>query len=114
MFQFPVRRLAIAALFSLGLGAINLVEAQEFTMSALTTNPLGIAAVESLDLAMNKKDIDAAVSYLAEPYIQHNPKAPSGIEAARMGMTMLAKAFPDRVVEFKRVLVDGDLVVIAK
>ncbi len=81
-------------------------------MTELTTHPLGRAAVESMDLAFNQKAFDAALSYLAEPYIQHNPKAPDGIAAARAGMEMLAKAFPDRRVDFKRVLVDGDLVAV--
>ena len=80
--------------------------------SSLTTHPNGIAAVASLDLAFNQKKVDEAIAYLAEPYIQHNPKAPSGLAAARAGMAMLAKAFPQRRIEFKRVLVDGDLVAV--
>ncbi len=81
-------------------------------MASLTTNPLGIAAIQSMDAAFNEKNIEKAMSFLAEPYIQHNPKAPSGIAAARAGMEMLAKAFPDRRVDFKRVLVDGELVAV--
>ena len=99
------------------LGAIALIAAgqtafAEDSMKDLTTHPLGIAALESMDLAFNQKDFDAALSYLADPYIQHNPNAPDGVAAARAGMEMLAKAFPDRRVLFKRVLVDGDLVAV--
>lgn len=52
------------------------------------------------------------MSYLSNPFVQHNAKAPDGVAAARMGMEMLAETFPDRRVEFKRVLVDGDLVAV--
>lgn len=108
-FTRPLRVAAIAV--TLGLATAQLAHADD-TMKDLTTNPLGIAALESMDYAFNKKDFDTAMSYLSDPYIQHNPKAPDGIAAARMGMEMLAKAFPDRRVEFKRVLVDGDLVAV--
>ncbi|MDE4142127.1 nuclear transport factor 2 family protein [Phaeobacter gallaeciensis] len=103
----PVRVAAIAV--TLGLATAQLAHADDM-MTDLTSNPLGIAALESMDYAFNKKDFDKAMSYLSDPYIQHNPKAPDGVAAARAGMEMLAKAFPDRRVEFKRVLVDGDLV----
>lgn len=105
-----LRQIGLAAVAIMAMAGTTL--AQDFSMSELTTNPLGIAAIESMDLAFNQKKFDEAMTYLADPYIQHNPKAPNGIAAARVGMEMLAKAFPERKVEFKRVLVDGDLVAV--
>lgn len=99
----------VAAVFALFLTSTSYAEEN---MTQLTTHPLGIAAVQSMYLAFNQKKVDEAISYLAEPYIQHNPKAPSGLAAARVGMEMLIKLLPDRKVEFKRVLVDGDLVAV--
>ena len=106
-----LRSAAAAGLLVATIGAVNTATA-EGEMTDLTTNPLGIAALESLDLAMNQRDIDGAMAYLSEPYIQHNPKAPSGLAAARAGMAMLAEAFPERQVLFKRVIVEGNMVVV--
>jgi predicted SnoaL-like aldol condensation-catalyzing enzyme len=78
----------------------------------LTTNPAGIAAVEFLDLAINQRKIDEAVKYLAPPYTQHNLQIPDGIEGARTGIPAFIKLFPGLHLDFKRVMVDGDLVMV--
>jgi predicted SnoaL-like aldol condensation-catalyzing enzyme len=78
----------------------------------LTTNPAGIAAVEFLDLAINQRKIDEAVKYLAPPYTQHNLQIPDGIEGARTGIPAFIKLFPGLHLDFKRVMVDGDLVAV--
>ena len=81
--------------------------------SGLTTKPAGIAAVEFLDLAVNQKKVDEAVSkYVAPPYTQHNPQVPDGVDGVRAGITGLVKLIPGLHYEFKRVLVDGDLVAV--
>ena len=80
---------------------------------APSTNPLGVAAVEFLDLALNQKKVDEAIDrYLAPPYTQHNPQVPDGIEGARAGLTGLLKQVPGWHYDFKRVIVEGNLVVI--
>ena len=81
--------------------------------SGLTTKPAGVAAVEFLDLAVNQKKVDEAVSkYVAPPYTQHNPQVPDGVDGVRAGITGLVKQIPGLHYEFKRVLVDGDLVAV--
>jgi uncharacterized iron-regulated protein len=61
----------------------------------LTNDPSGIAVVEFLDLALNQKQVDAAIDkYLAPPYTQHNPMVPDGIEGARVGLGGLVKQLP--------------------
>ena len=79
----------------------------------LTTSPVGAAAVAFLDLAINQKKVDEAVAkYLAPPYTQHNPQIPDGVEGARVGIAGFVKQFPGLHLDFKRVLVDGDLVAV--
>ena len=101
---------------ALGIAALTLLPSfasAQIDASTLSKNPLGIAAVEFLDLALNQKKVDEAIDkYLAPPYTQHNPQVPDGIEGARAGLTGLLKQVPGWHYDFKRVLVDGDLVVI--
>lgn len=79
----------------------------------LTNRPAGVAAVEFLDLAFNQKKVDEAVSkYLAPPYTQHNPQVPDGVEGARAGLTGFLKQMPSLHYDFKRVIVEGDFVVV--
>jgi predicted SnoaL-like aldol condensation-catalyzing enzyme len=79
----------------------------------LTKDPRGIAAVEFLDLAINKNKVDeAAAKYLAPPYTQHNQLIPDGIDGVRAGIPAFIKQFPGLHLDFKRVLVDGDLVAV--
>ena len=79
----------------------------------LTTKPAGIAAVEFLDLALNQKKVDEAVAkYVAPPYTQHNPQVADGVEGVRAALAGFIKQIPGLHYEFKRVLVDGDLVAV--
>jgi len=79
----------------------------------LTTKAAGVAAVEFLDLAVNQKKVAEAVSkYVAPPYTQHNPQVPDGVDGVRAGITGLVKQIPGLHYEFKRVIVDGDLVAV--
>ena len=82
-------------------------------ISKLTSDPLGVAAVELLDLALNQQKVDEAIEkYIAPPYTQHNPMVPDGIEGARAGLKGLLKQIPDWHYDFKRVIVDGNMVVV--
>ena len=65
----PIRVVEARTAGSAGGDAVNKIDAP-----ALSTNPLGVAAVEFLDLALNQKKVDEAIDrYLAAPYTQHNP-----------------------------------------
>jgi len=62
--------------------------------------------------AINEKDFEAASQYLGDVYIQHNPLAadgPEGLAAFIEWAKVNAATFQ---VEFKRVLADGDFVVV--
>ncbi len=70
------------------------------------------AVLESYDLALNKKDADAAFKYLGPSYRQHNPTVADGFEGWRAMVAWLKKDRPDFRVEVKRVIAEGDFVVL--
>lgn len=59
-----------------------------------------------------KLDADAAVKLLGPKYIQHNPTAPDGVEGFKGFIKFLKEKFPNRTSEIKRVMADGDLVIL--
>ncbi|CAM5692203.1 nuclear transport factor 2 family protein [Streptomyces canus] len=70
-------------------------------------------ALAFVDLALNQKQPQKAADlYLRDPYIQHNPQIANGKAAFVTWATNFIKAVPDVKVDFKRVLADGDLVMI--
>ena len=70
------------------------------------------AVVEFYDLALNKKDFDAASKYFGQKYIQHNPGAPDGIEGFKGFLAFLKDKFPNSKSEIKRVFAEGDYVIL--
>jgi predicted SnoaL-like aldol condensation-catalyzing enzyme len=79
----------------------------------LTRNKAGVAAVELLDMAFNQRKVEEAFArYVGPTYTQHNPQVPDGIEGALAGIPGLLMAMPNLRYDFKRVLVDGDLVAV--
>ena len=80
-------------------------------MSA-TTEANKKAVLESYDLALNKKDADAAFKYLGASYTQHNPTVADGFEGWRAMVAWLKKDRPDFRVEVKRVIAEDDFVVL--
>ncbi|WP_158839443.1 nuclear transport factor 2 family protein [Saccharothrix deserti] len=68
-------------------------------------------AVGYFDQLMVDKDPDA-VEYLAPEYHQHNPDIASGSAGLREQFASFFQAFPNMIVERKRVIADGDLVAI--
>ncbi|MER5781994.1 nuclear transport factor 2 family protein [Streptomyces mobaraensis] len=70
-------------------------------------------AQEFFSLAFNdKRPAEAAARYLGPFYIQHNPGAPDGPEAFVSVITGFVEQFPELTMEFKRVVAEGDLVVL--
>ncbi len=61
--------------------------------------------------ALNDKDFDAASKYLGK-YIQHNPLAADGPDGLRGFLEYLKKNYPQSKSEIKRVMVDGDYVIL--
>ncbi|MBP1624683.1 MAG: polyketide cyclase [Acidobacteria bacterium] len=70
------------------------------------------AALEFYDLAINKKDYEAAAKYIGADYRQHNPLVGDGKEGFKAFLAMLKKNFPESRSEVKRVFADGNYVII--
>jgi predicted SnoaL-like aldol condensation-catalyzing enzyme len=64
------------------------------------------------DKAINQKDFDAAKVYFGSHYTQHNPRAADGPEGLKAFIGFLKMKFPQYHSTFKRVLADGDFVVV--
>lgn len=64
------------------------------------------------EAALIRRDIDAARQYLGSSYIQHNPTAPDGVEGLVGLIKFLKEKFPLRSGVIKRVVAEGDLVVL--
>ena len=70
------------------------------------------AVLAFYEKALNQKDFDAAAPYFGPKYIQHNPGAPDGIEGFKTSLGFLKEKFPNSKSEIKRVLADGDFVIL--
>ena len=69
-------------------------------------------ATEFYDAAINRKDFAAASQYLGNDYRQHNPTAADGREGLRAFIDFLRTRFPNQRGDIKRVIAEGDLVVL--
>jgi predicted SnoaL-like aldol condensation-catalyzing enzyme len=69
-------------------------------------------AQEFYDAAINRKDYAAASQYLGSGYKQHNPTAADGPEGLKGFIDFLKMRFPNQRGEVKRVIAEGDLVVL--
>lgn len=87
-----------------------------FTTTAYSADAQGEAnkkiVLAFYDAALVKMDVDAAMPYLGSKYIQHNPIAPDGVEGVRGLIKFLKERFPERTSSIKRVMADGDLVML--
>ncbi|ADU34462.1 protein of unknown function DUF1486 [Variovorax paradoxus EPS] len=61
---------------------------------------------------LNQKDADAALQYVGNRYVQHNPTAADGPEGFRKFIAFLREKFPNSRSEIKRSFVDGDYVIL--
>ncbi|HEU4459756.1 MAG TPA: nuclear transport factor 2 family protein [Methylibium sp.] len=100
-----VRALAVGALVALASLGAHALTAQE-----QANKDVVLAFYEA---AINQKDIDAAVAHIGPKYIQHNPRAADGVEGLKSFIGgYLKKANPQLKASIKRVIVQGDLVVL--
>lgn len=68
--------------------------------------------IDFYDKAINQKDFEAAGEHLGDTYIQHNPLAADGPEGLKSFLEYAKVNLPSYRTEFKRVLADGDLVMV--
>jgi len=96
----------------LALAAIALAASPALAADARQRERDKKTVVEFYEKALNQKDFDAAAKYLGPRYTQHNPNAADGPEGLRAFLGFLKEKFPDSRSEIKRVLADGDYVIL--
>ena len=103
-----VRSVAMIAasilMLSLGNGAALAAGAREEANRA--------AVLAFYEKGLNQKDADAALAYVGNRYVQHNPNAPDGPDGFRKFIGFLREKFPNSHSEIKRSFVDGDFVIL--
>ena len=70
------------------------------------------AVLAFYDKGLNQKDADAALAYVGDRYVQHNPTAPDGPDGFRKFIGFLREKFPNSHSEIKRSFVEGDYVIL--
>ena len=70
------------------------------------------AVLAFYDKGLNQKDADAALAYVGNRYVQHNPGAADGPDGFRKFIAFLRDKFPNSHSEIKRSFVDGDYVIL--
>jgi predicted SnoaL-like aldol condensation-catalyzing enzyme len=68
--------------------------------------------MEFIDNVFIAKNVSAAVNYLEEDYIQHNPMVPTGREAFINTFTQIFEQNPNFDYQVQRTYVDGDYVIV--
>ena len=68
--------------------------------------------VDFYEKGLNQKDFDAAAKYFGPRYTQHNPNGVDGPQGFKNLVTFLKEKFPNSHSEIKRVIAEGDLVVL--
>ena len=103
-----VRSVAMIAasilMLSVGNGAALAASAQEEANRA--------AVLAFYEKGLNQKDADAALAYVGNRYVQHNPNAPDGPDGFRKFIGFLREKFPSSHSEIKRSFADGDFVIL--
>lgn len=101
----PVAMIAASILMlSVGNGSALAASAQEEANRA--------AVLGFYEKGLNQKDADAALAYVGNRYVQHNPSAPDGPDGFRKFIGFLREKFPNSHSEIKRSFVDGDFVIL--
>lgn len=70
------------------------------------------AVLSFYEKGLNQKDADAALKYVGNRYVQHNPNAADGPEGFRKFIAFLREKYPQSHSEIKRSFVDGDFVIL--
>ncbi|MDO0913963.1 ester cyclase [Streptomyces sp. DT2A-34] len=122
----PARRALVAVLASAGLlaaaavpavasGSASTASAPSFSGHADSMLRLGYqkaVAVRVLKGVFEQGDTEVVDRFVRSDYIQHNPLAPDGAEALKNLGTSVHQQFPDARYDVKRVISEGDLVLV--
>jgi predicted SnoaL-like aldol condensation-catalyzing enzyme len=103
----PSRRFALIATLALAALPFAPAAAADATLEANKK-----VAIAFYDAALNKKDYEAAAKFLGPQYKQHNPTAQDGAEGLKGFIEFLKTRFPNQKGEVKRVIAEGDLVML--
>lgn len=81
--------------------------------AGISKNPKAQKAVAFLDMVFNKKKVKEGFdTYVGDKYIQHNPIAADGKEAAVTVLSHVLQQLPGWSYEFKHAYVDGNIVIV--
>jgi len=81
--------------------------------AGISKNAKAQKAIAFLDLVFNKKKVKEGFdTYVGDRYIQHNPIAADGKEAAVTVLGHVLQQMPGWSYEFKHAYVDGDIVIV--
>jgi predicted SnoaL-like aldol condensation-catalyzing enzyme len=87
-----------------------------FTLPAeagISKNPKAQKAMAFLDMVFNKKKVKEGFdTYVGDKYIQHNPIAADGKEAAVTVLSQVLQQMPGWSYEFKHAYVDGNIAIV--
>lgn len=70
------------------------------------------AVLAFYEKGLNQKDADAALKYVGDRYVQHNPNAADGPDGFRQFIAFLRDKAPASHSEIKKSFVDGDFVIL--
>ncbi|WP_088138413.1 nuclear transport factor 2 family protein [Achromobacter xylosoxidans] len=99
------KRAAAAAMLALALSPAAHASAEQEAANKA-------AVLAFYEKGLNQKDADAALKYVGDRYVQHNPNAADGPEGFRKFIAYLRDKFPQSRSEIKRVFTDGDYVIL--
>lgn len=105
-----IRNPLAAFVGALALSAWGISPAVAETPAQLEANKK--VATAFYEAAINQKNFDAAVKYLGSQYKQHNPTAGDGAEGLKGFIEFLKSKFPAQRGDIKRVVAEGDLVIL--
>ncbi|WPQ34096.1 nuclear transport factor 2 family protein [Achromobacter xylosoxidans] len=101
----PVMRVLAAVLFAAALSSTAQASPEQEAANKA-------AVLAFYEKGLNQKDADAALRYLGDRYVQHNPNAADGPEGFRKFVAFLRDKYPQSRSEIKRVFIDGDYVIL--
>lgn len=102
-----MRHLILAASIALGANAHAAAGALSAQQEANRNTVLSF-----YEAGLNKKDADAALKFVGNRYVQHNPNAADGPEGFKKFIAFLKDKYPNSHSEIKRSFVEGDYVIL--